>query len=68
MLDIYCSIYASRCITRAGTVKSSSGVYRSSAQSMGKDGDREWTCEIALPLEDIVTRKIIRLKPGIDGG
>lgn len=23
----------------------------------GKDGDREWTCEIALPLEDIVTAK-----------
>jgi hypothetical protein len=21
----------------------------------GKDGDREWTCEIALPLEDVVT-------------
>jgi hypothetical protein len=23
----------------------------------GKNGDREWTCEIALPLEDIVTAK-----------
>lgn len=23
----------------------------------GKDGDREWTCEIALPLEDIATAK-----------
>ena len=23
----------------------------------GRDGDREWTCEIALPLEDIVTAK-----------
>jgi hypothetical protein len=23
----------------------------------GKDGDREWTCEIALPMEDIVTAR-----------
>ena len=23
----------------------------------GKDGDREWTCEIALPLEDVVTAR-----------
>jgi hypothetical protein len=23
----------------------------------GKDGDREWTCEIALPLEDVATAK-----------
>jgi hypothetical protein len=23
----------------------------------GKDGDREWTCEIALPIEDIVTAR-----------
>ena len=30
----------------------------------GKDGDREWTCEIALPLEDIVTATHIPPQPG----
>ena len=30
----------------------------------GKDGDREWTCEIALPLEDIATATNLPPKPG----
>jgi hypothetical protein len=30
----------------------------------GKDGDKEWTCEIALPLEDIVTAKNLPPRPG----
>src|SRR5262249_39885251 len=30
----------------------------------GKDGDREWTCEIALPLEDIATAAHIPPQPG----
>jgi len=30
----------------------------------GKDGDREWTCEIALPLEDIATATHIPPQPG----
>ena len=30
----------------------------------GKDGDREWTCEIALPLEDVVTAKHFPPRPG----
>lgn len=30
----------------------------------GKNGDREWTCEIALPLEDIVTAKSLPPQPG----
>jgi Carbohydrate-binding family 9 len=30
----------------------------------GKDGDREWTCEIALPLEDVVTAVHIPPQPG----
>ena len=30
----------------------------------GKDGDKEWTCEIALPLEDIVTAKNIPPQAG----
>ena len=30
----------------------------------GKDGDREWTCEIALPLEDAVTAVNLPPKPG----
>lgn len=30
----------------------------------GKDGDREWTCEIALPMEDVVTAKNLPPRPG----
>ena len=30
----------------------------------GKGGDKEWTCEIALPMEDIVTAPQIPPKPG----
>ena len=30
----------------------------------GKSGDREWTCEIALPLEDIVTAKNLPPRAG----
>jgi len=30
----------------------------------GKDGDREWTCEIALPLEDVATATHIPPQPG----
>jgi Carbohydrate-binding family 9 len=30
----------------------------------GRDGDREWTCEIALPLEDVVTAPRVPPKPG----
>jgi hypothetical protein len=30
----------------------------------GKDGDREWTCEIALPLEDVTTAVHIPPRPG----
>lgn len=30
----------------------------------GKDGDREWTCEIALPLEDVVTAPHVPPQPG----
>ena len=30
----------------------------------GKDGDREWTCEIALPLEDIATAAHLPPRPG----
>ena len=30
----------------------------------GKPGDKEWTCEIALPMEDIVTAPNIPPKPG----
>jgi len=30
----------------------------------GKDGDREWTCEIALPIEDIATAKHVPPQPG----
>jgi len=30
----------------------------------GKDGDREWTCEIALPMEDIVTAKNLPPRAG----
>ncbi|HSS20473.1 MAG TPA: carbohydrate-binding family 9-like protein [Pyrinomonadaceae bacterium] len=30
----------------------------------GKDGDREWTCEIALPLEDVVTAQHLPPQPG----
>ena len=30
----------------------------------GKDGDREWSCEIALPLEDIVTATHLPPQPG----
>ena len=30
----------------------------------GKDGDREWTCEIALPLEDIATATHLPPQPG----
>lgn len=30
----------------------------------GKDGDREWTCEIAVPLEDVVTAKNLPPKAG----
>ena len=30
----------------------------------GKDGDREWTCEIALPLEDIATASHLPPQPG----
>ena len=30
----------------------------------GKSGDTEWTCEIALPLEDIVTAKHLPPQPG----
>ncbi len=30
----------------------------------GKDGDREWTCEIALPMEDIVTAARLPPRPG----
>ena len=30
----------------------------------GKDGDREWTCEIALPLEDIATAAHLPPQPG----
>ncbi len=30
----------------------------------GKGGDREWTCEIALPLEDIVTAPHLPPQPG----
>jgi hypothetical protein len=30
----------------------------------GKDGDREWTCEIALPLEDVVTATHLPPRPG----
>ena len=30
----------------------------------GKDGDREWSCEIALPLEDVVTAPHNPPKPG----
>jgi len=30
----------------------------------GKDGDREWTCEIALPMEDIVTARNLLPRAG----
>jgi hypothetical protein len=30
----------------------------------GKDGDKEWTCEIALPMEDIIPAPNIPPKPG----
>jgi Carbohydrate-binding family 9 len=30
----------------------------------GKNGDREWTCEIAVPLEDVVTTKNLSPKAG----
>jgi hypothetical protein len=30
----------------------------------GKDGDREWSCEIALPLEDIATATHRPPQPG----
>jgi hypothetical protein len=30
----------------------------------GKDGDREWTCEIALPLEDVATATHLPPQPG----
>ena len=30
----------------------------------GKDGDKEWTCEIALPLEDVVTAKNLPPRAG----
>ncbi len=30
----------------------------------GKDGDKEWTCEIALPMEDIVTAKSLPPRVG----
>jgi hypothetical protein len=30
----------------------------------GRDGDREWTCEIALPLEDVATAVHIPPQPG----
>jgi hypothetical protein len=30
----------------------------------GKDGDREWTCEIALPMEDIVTARNLPPRAG----
>ena len=30
----------------------------------GKDGDKEWTCEIAVPLEDIVTAKSVPPQAG----
>jgi cellulose/xylan binding protein with CBM9 domain len=30
----------------------------------GKNGDREWTCEIALPLEDVVTAKNLPPRAG----
>jgi hypothetical protein len=30
----------------------------------GREGDREWTCEIALPLEDVVTAPQVPPKPG----
>src|SRR6185503_15551494 len=30
----------------------------------GKGGDKEWTCEIALPMEDIVTAPRLPPKPG----
>jgi hypothetical protein len=30
----------------------------------GKDGDREWTCEIGIPLEDIVTAARLPPRPG----
>jgi len=30
----------------------------------GKEGDREWTCEIALPLEDIATATHLPPQPG----
>ncbi len=30
----------------------------------GKDGDREWTCEIAVPLEDVVTAKNLPPRAG----
>jgi len=30
----------------------------------GKDGDKEWTCEIALPLEDVVTAQNLPPRAG----
>lgn len=30
----------------------------------GKDGDREWTCEIALPMEDVVTARNLPPRAG----
>jgi hypothetical protein len=30
----------------------------------GKNGDKEWTCEIALPMEDVVTAKNLPPRPG----
>ncbi|HJX91964.1 MAG TPA: carbohydrate-binding family 9-like protein [Pyrinomonadaceae bacterium] len=30
----------------------------------GKEGDREWTCEIALPLEDVATATHLPPHPG----
>jgi hypothetical protein len=30
----------------------------------GRDGDREWTCEIALPFEDVATATHVPPKPG----
>jgi hypothetical protein len=30
----------------------------------GKNGDKEWTCEIALPMEDIVTARNLPPRPG----
>jgi hypothetical protein len=30
----------------------------------GKNGDKEWTCEIALPMEDVVTAKNLPPRAG----